>query len=107
MVEISLSGSGEGPGWATAPGYSTAGARTSGKPNSVKSADILAHPRGWVEITISDRYVPDVPPAEDSDDPWQRPSSCGVSVELNDEPILYGSACPSGDPNLTPGEVGP
>ena len=26
MVEISLSGSGEGPGWATAPGYSTAGA---------------------------------------------------------------------------------
>jgi len=24
MVEISLSGSGEGPGWATAPGYSTA-----------------------------------------------------------------------------------
>jgi hypothetical protein len=27
MVEISLSGSGEGPGWATAPGYSTAGFR--------------------------------------------------------------------------------
>jgi hypothetical protein len=25
MVEISLSGSGEGSGWATAPGYSTAG----------------------------------------------------------------------------------
>jgi hypothetical protein len=24
MVAISLSGSGEGPGWATAPGYSTA-----------------------------------------------------------------------------------
>ena len=24
MVEISLSGSGEGPGWVTAPGYSTA-----------------------------------------------------------------------------------
>ena len=24
MVEISLSGSGEGPGWETAPGYSTA-----------------------------------------------------------------------------------
>ena len=23
MVEISLSGSGEGPGWGTAPGYST------------------------------------------------------------------------------------
>jgi len=25
MVGISLSGSGEGPGWETAPGYSTAG----------------------------------------------------------------------------------
>jgi len=25
MVEISLYGSGEGPGWVTAPGYSTAG----------------------------------------------------------------------------------
>ncbi len=24
MVDISLSGSGEGPGWVTAPGYSTA-----------------------------------------------------------------------------------
>ena len=29
MVEISLSGSGEGPGWATAPGYSTMGCRRS------------------------------------------------------------------------------
>ena len=27
MVEISLSGSGEGPGWATVPGYSTTAAR--------------------------------------------------------------------------------
>ena len=61
-----------------------------------RRAYILAHPHGWVEITISDPYVPDIPPAEDSDDPWQRPSSCGVSVELNDEPILYGSAYPSG-----------
>jgi len=62
-----------------------------------RRAYILAHPHGWVEITIFDPYVPDVPPAEDSDDPWQRPSSCGVSVELNDEPILYGSAYPSGE----------
>ena len=29
MVEISLSGSGEGPGWGTAPGYSTAAFGTS------------------------------------------------------------------------------
>jgi hypothetical protein len=62
-----------------------------------RRAYILAHPHGWVEITISDPYVPDVPPPEDSDDSWHRPSSCGVSVKLNDEPILYESAYPSGD----------
>jgi hypothetical protein len=62
-----------------------------------RRAYILAHPHGWVEITIPDPYVPDVPPAQDSDDPWQRPSSCGVSVELNDEPVLYESAYPSGE----------
>jgi len=62
-----------------------------------RRAYILAHPHGWVEITISDLEIPDVPPAEDSDDPWQPPSSCGVSVELNDEPILYESAYPSGE----------
>ena len=37
MVEISLYGSGEGPGWVTAPGYSTAGfSPMSNKRNSVK-----------------------------------------------------------------------
>jgi predicted deacylase len=39
MVEISLSGSGEGPGWATAPGYSTAGfSATSGLPAVIYEA---------------------------------------------------------------------
>jgi hypothetical protein len=37
MVEISLSGSGEGPGWVTAPGYSTAEfSAMSDKSHSVK-----------------------------------------------------------------------
>jgi hypothetical protein len=37
MVEISLYGSGEGPGWVTAPGYSTAGfSLTADKISSVK-----------------------------------------------------------------------
>jgi hypothetical protein len=62
-----------------------------------RRAYILAHPHGWVEITISDPYVPDVPSSEEPDGPWQRPFSCGVSVKLNDEPILYGSAYPSGE----------
>ncbi len=62
-----------------------------------RRAYILAHPHGWVEITISDPNVPDVPPAEESDDPWQPPSSCSVSVTLNDEPMLYAFAYPSGE----------
>lgn len=62
-----------------------------------RRAYILAHPHGWVEITISDSFIPDVPPPEDSDEPWQRPSSCRVTIELNDEPILYESAYPSGE----------
>ena len=37
MVEISLYGSGEGPGWVTAPGYSTAGFLTSDNAGSVES----------------------------------------------------------------------
>lgn len=62
-----------------------------------RRAYILAHPHGWVEITISDPDVPDVPPAEDSDDPWHRPFSCGVSVTINDEPILHDFAYPTGE----------
>jgi hypothetical protein len=37
MVEISLYGSGEGPGWVTAPGYSTRGGFTSDKLQRVNS----------------------------------------------------------------------
>ena len=62
-----------------------------------RRAYILAHPHGWVEITISDALVPDVPPQSDSDDSWQRPYSCRVHVALNGEPILRDSAYPTGD----------
>ena len=62
-----------------------------------RRAYILAHPHGWVEITIADPHVPDVPLSTDADSPWRRPSSCGVAVVLNDEPILYESAYPSGE----------
>jgi len=62
-----------------------------------RRAYILAHPHGWVEITIADPHVPDVPADEDSDDPWQKPTSCGATVELDEEPFLYGAAYPSGD----------
>ena len=39
MVKISLSGSGEGPGWVTAPGYSTAGSH-------VRQPPVMTTPRG-------------------------------------------------------------
>ena len=44
MVEISLSGSGEGPGWVTAPGYSTAGFRH--VRDGIASSSGLHHPSG-------------------------------------------------------------
>ena len=39
MVEISLSGYGEGPGWVTAPGYSTACRPLGGKDRPVLRSD--------------------------------------------------------------------
>jgi len=42
MVEISLYGSGEGPGWVTAPGYSTSGFSRSNKVRSRISRGISA-----------------------------------------------------------------
>ena len=42
MVEISLSGSGEGPGWETAPGYSTA----DGVENVLRCSRARARARG-------------------------------------------------------------
>ena len=44
MVEISLSASGEGPGWATAPGYSTTRRRlwVKGRPVTPSDAGVVA-----------------------------------------------------------------
>lgn len=44
MVEISLSRSGEGPGWATAPGYSTA--RVPARSEKVHSVNAAGRVRG-------------------------------------------------------------
>lgn len=76
--------------WTILPGCATASSYD-------RRAYILAHPHGWVEVTISDPSIPDVPPAGDSDDPWHRPASCGVSVRLNEEPMLHESAYPNGE----------
>ena len=56
MVAISLSGSGEGPGWVTAPGYSTEGflarpitvillSSESGRGGAQQAIDVLADAR--------------------------------------------------------------
>jgi hypothetical protein len=50
MVEISLSGSGEGPGWVTAPGYSTAAFRL-----HVRVCWFCQVPRGGANFKVCDR----------------------------------------------------
>lgn len=62
-----------------------------------RRAYVLAHPHGWLEITISDASIPDVPSPEGADEPWRCPTSCGVSVEVNGEPVLRDSAYPNGE----------
>ncbi len=46
MVAISMSGSGEGPGWVTAPGYSTAGLPTCDNHETVESRGKMGKTRG-------------------------------------------------------------
>jgi hypothetical protein len=58
---------------------------------------ILAHPHGWVEVSLDDRGVPQVPASEEEPDAWVRPESCSVEVLLDREPFVYGSAYPLGD----------
>jgi hypothetical protein len=58
---------------------------------------ILAHPHGWVELSLADRAVPQVPESDDEPDTLVRPDSCSVEVLLDREPFVYGSAYPVGD----------
>lgn len=58
---------------------------------------ILAHPHGWIEITLDDRAIPQVP-SEDEDHPGLvKPHSCSLHVELGGEPFLRGTVYPLGD----------
>jgi hypothetical protein len=58
---------------------------------------ILAHPHGWVEVSLDDRAVPQVPKSEDEPGSRVRPESCAVQVLVDREPFTYGSAYPIGD----------
>lgn len=57
---------------------------------------ILAHPHGWVEVSLADPNVPQVPVSEDEPG-LARPESCSVEISLDREPFVYGSAYPVGD----------
>jgi hypothetical protein len=58
---------------------------------------ILAHPHGWVELSLDDRAVPAVPESEEEPERLVRPSSCSVAIALDREPFVLGSAYPTGD----------
>jgi len=62
-----------------------------------RRAYILAHPHGWIEVTIADPLIPDIPPREGSEEPWHVPEWCTVKVSVNGEPFLSDRAYPIGD----------
>lgn len=61
-----------------------------------RRAYILAHPHGWLELTIFDSRVPDIP-VRNAEDEWKKPVSCGVYVSVDSEPLLRDFAYPDGD----------
>ena len=62
-----------------------------------REAYVLAHPHAWIELTISDRTVPDVPPPKDSGDSWHKPERCSISVQIDGEPWFSGVGYPQGE----------
>ena len=58
---------------------------------------ILAHPHGWIELSLDDRAIPQVPESEDEPRSLVRPVTCYVDVSLDREPFVNGSAYPIGD----------
>jgi hypothetical protein len=58
---------------------------------------ILAHPHGWVEVTVADDQIPQVPKSEDEPGKLVRPRSCTIEVSLDGEPFIYGASYPTGD----------
>ena len=57
---------------------------------------ILAHPHGWIEVTVSDFDIPYLPPTKEDPTVKVVPFSCNVRVDLNNERFLSGSAYPYG-----------
>jgi len=63
-----------------------------------RSDYILAHPHGWVEVSIADSAVPQVPSSRSEGEPvqWLRPESCSLEVRLDREPYVHNAVYPTG-----------
>ena len=58
---------------------------------------ILAHPHGWVEVSLEYSEIPQVPSAAKEGGDPDRPDSCSLEVRIDREPFVYGSTYPVGD----------
>ena len=64
-----------------------------------RRAYILAHPHGWIELTIADRSIPAVPLDQEREDVQTSgpPIQCIVEVRVNGEPLLWERTYPTGE----------
>ncbi len=58
---------------------------------------ILAHPHGWIELSVRDVAIPDVPVEKDKKEVLEKPSSCHVRIEINDERYFGDYVYPYGE----------
>jgi len=58
---------------------------------------VLAHPHGWIEVTLADHDIPYLPPTKEKPDEPVFPHSCYVKVEINNETFLSSYAYPYGE----------
>ena len=77
-----------------------------------RRAYILAHPHGWIELTVADRSIPPIPvdsePEDGKIDIWVIPPHCDVQVRVNGELFISDPAYPypSGDEPLARVDTG-
>ncbi len=61
---------------------------------------ILAHPHGWVEVSIVDKNIPLIPNFDEESKKergaWVKPERCSVRIQLNEEDFVYDSVYPLG-----------
>jgi len=58
---------------------------------------LLSRPHGWVELSIADDRIPEVPEGDETPNVFVRPPECYVSVRLEGEPYASIAVFPTGD----------